>query len=288
MTQQGDDLDDDMPPGNPFAPTSPTAAASGAPGEASSGRVNEGRLLQVLESLTTLVQSQAQSSASADAPQIRGRDLTKVLRPPDPFKPKDRDGELSLWASWSWDLEQYLGCLDKNFAADLQMIRRKPAIPIMMHMLEPDRADRSRLLYGILAGLLHERGKRLLKSVKESNGYEAYRMLIQDLTPSSRSRVLALMQAIHNWPTFDAKTGVMVQLSKFESAVAECENLSNSKLSDDNKLAAVLRCLTGQLRTQATVLITETFHLPRFARLDRALGYVPDSLEHLSSLHLRH
>ena len=81
MTQQGDDLDDDMPPGNPFAPTS-TAAASGAPGEASSGRVNAGRLLQVLESLTTLVQSQAQSSASADAPQIRGRDLTKVLRPP--------------------------------------------------------------------------------------------------------------------------------------------------------------------------------------------------------------
>eukprot|EP00439_Symbiodinium_sp_Y106_P003077 s11912_g1.t1 len=66
------------------------------------------------------------------------------------------------------------------------------------------------------------------------------------------------MQTIHNWPTFDAKTGVMVQLSKFESAVAEYENLSNSTLGDDNKLAAVLRCLTGQLRTQATVLITET------------------------------
>ena len=50
----------------------------------------------------------------------------------------------------------------------------------------------------------------------------------------------------------------MVQLSKFESAVAEYENLSNSTLSDDNKLAVVLRCLTGQLRTQATVLIAET------------------------------
>ena len=49
----------------------------------------------------------------------------------------------------------------------------------------------------------------------------------------------------------------MVQLSKFESAVAEYENLSNSTLSDDNKLAVVLRCLTGQLRTQATVLIAE-------------------------------
>ena len=129
------------------------------------------------------------------APQIRGRDLAKVLRPPDPFKPKDRDGVGPRGPgilSNTWDV------WDKNFAADLQMIRRKPAIPIMMHMLEPERADRSRLLYGILAGLLHERGKRLLKSVKESNGYEAYEMLIQDLTPSSRSRVLALMQTIHN------------------------------------------------------------------------------------------
>ena len=47
--------------------------------------------------------------------------------------------------------------------------------------------------------------------------------------------------------------------SKFESAVSEYERkLSGSHMSDDNKLAAVLRCLSGQLRTQATVLITET------------------------------
>ncbi|CAE7295462.1 unnamed protein product, partial [Symbiodinium microadriaticum] len=51
---------------------------------------------------------------------------------------------------------------------------------------------------------------------------------------------------------------VAVQLAKFESAVSEYENLSGSHMSDDNKLAAVLRCLSGQLRTQATVLITES------------------------------
>ena len=41
--------------------------------------------------------------------------------------------------------------------------------------LTADEADRSRLLYGILAGLLHDKGKRLLKSVQHNNGFEAYR-----------------------------------------------------------------------------------------------------------------
>ncbi|CAE7459637.1 unnamed protein product [Symbiodinium sp. CCMP2592] len=50
----------------------------------------------------------------------------------------------------------------------------------------------------------------------------------------------------------------MTQLTRFESAVNEYEGLTGTSMSDDNRLAAVLRCLSGQLRTQATVLITES------------------------------
>ena len=124
--------------------------------------------------------------------------------------------------------------------------------------LTADEADRSRLLYGILAGLLHDKGKRLLKSVQHNNGFDAYRLLSKDLTPCSRNRILALLQTLHAWPQFDNKSGLMVQLAKFESAVSEYETLSGAPMNDDSKLAAVLRCLSGQLRTQATVLITES------------------------------
>ena len=143
---------------NPF---SPVAAASG----------NEQRLVQVLENLTTLVANQAAPREQG----IRGRDLAKVLKAPEAFRPKDRDAELAQWTSWSWELEQYLLCLDRSFGAELQTIRRKPNTEIVMTDLTADEADRSRLLYGILAGLLHDKGKRLLKSVQHNNGFEAYR-----------------------------------------------------------------------------------------------------------------
>ena len=57
---------------NPF---SPVAAASG----------NEQRLVQVLENLTTLVANQAAPREQG----IRGRDLAKVLKAPEAFRPKD-------------------------------------------------------------------------------------------------------------------------------------------------------------------------------------------------------
>ncbi|CAE7034980.1 unnamed protein product [Symbiodinium sp. CCMP2592] len=234
-----------VPPGNPFSPAS---AASRAP-------PNEERLMQVLENLTTLVSN---NTAAPREQAIRGRDLAKVLKAPEPFRRKDRDAELSLWANWSWELEQYLSCLDRAFGVELQTIRRRPANPIALASLTEAEADRSRLLYGVLAGLLHDKGKRVLKSLTDANGFEAYRILSQDLMPSSRNRILALLQAIHSWPAFDNRTGLMTQLTRFESAVNEYEGLTGTSMSDDNRLAAVLRCLSGQLRTQATVLITES------------------------------
>ncbi|CAE7214928.1 unnamed protein product [Symbiodinium sp. CCMP2592] len=234
-----------VPPGNPFSPAS---AASRAP-------PNEERLMQVLENLTILVSN---NTAAPREQAIRGRDLAKVLKAPEPFRPKDRDAELSLWANWSWELEQYLSCLDRAFGVELQTIRRRPANPIAHASWTEAEADRSRLLYGVLAGLLHDKGKRVLKSLTDANGFEAYRLLSQDLMPSSRNRILALLQAIHSWPAFDNRTGLMTQLTRFESAVNEYEGLTGTSMSDDNRLAAVLRCLSGQLRTQATVLITES------------------------------
>ena len=81
--------------------------------------------------------------------------------------------------------------------------------------------ERSQLMFGILSGLLHERGKRLLRSISDRNGYEAYRSLLVDLLPGSRSRLLALLQMINQWPSFDAKQGFAQQMMKLESAFNE-------------------------------------------------------------------
>ena len=203
---------------NPFSPTAATAATA-----------NEQRLMQVLESVTLLLQNQAATSAAATAstsvtPMLTGKDLSKVIKQPEGFHPKDRDSELSMWPSWSWQFEQWLGCVHKDYVADIARIRANLARPIVQTTLTPDEAERSRLLFGILAGLLHEKGCRMLRTIPLSCGFEAYRRLVQDLTPSSRSRLLALIQMVHAWPAFNMKIGLVQQLSKFESAVQEYES----------------------------------------------------------------
>ncbi|CAE7839842.1 unnamed protein product [Symbiodinium sp. CCMP2592] len=235
--------------GNPF---SPLAGASSS---------NEGRLMQVLEMMAGVLRDQQSSSAAraaASKDPIRAKDIAKVVKGPEPFTPTTRDAELAQWGNWSWELEQWLSCIDEGFTANIKELRGRTKDAVVMSRLSPEDAGRSRLLYTILASLLNDKNKRMLRSIPDQNGFEGYRRLIQELTPSSRGRILALVQALHSWPPFDNKLSLMPQLAKFEAAVQEYEQLSGSEFSNDQQLAAVLRCLTGQLKTQATVLIGDT------------------------------
>ena len=119
------------------------------------------------------------------------------------------------------------------------------------------RMVRSRLLYGMLNGLLHKRGRRLLRSVQNQNGYEAWRLLSKDLMPKTRNRVLALLRTINSWPSFDAKQGLAQQLLRLETAFEEYERLEPGGLPENNKMATLLSCLGGQLRQHANVVISD-------------------------------
>ena len=235
------------------------AAATNPFSPAHGGANNEQRLVQVLESVTMLLQNQAATSAAAlsNRTAVTGKDLSKIIKQPEPFSPKDRDAELSMWPAWSWQFEQWLGCVNRDFVQDIARIRANLSVPIVQTALTAAEQERSQLLLGILAGLMHDKGCRMLRTIPASCGFEGYRRLMQDLTPSSRSRLLALIQMIHSWPAFNMKLGLMQQLAKFESAVQEYESLSNSQMSEDAKLASVLKCLSGQLKMQAMVHVTE-------------------------------
>ena len=200
-----DDLDSDLdaPVGgaggaNPFSPT----GAGGAAGS------NEGRLMQVLEMMAGVMRDQ-QTAAAARANSkepIRAKDIAKVVKGPEPFTPTTRDAELAQWGNWSWELEQWLACIDEGFTANIKELRSRIGDSVDMASLGKEDADRSRLLYTILASLLNEKNKRMLRSVPLQNGFEGYRRLIQELTPSSRGRILALVQALHSWPPFDSSS----------------------------------------------------------------------------------
>ena len=152
--QVPDDDDDDLniPFQQPAQPSQgPQASGSNPFSPANGAQSNEGRLVQVLESMTLLLQNQA-ASAAANRPAVSGKDLSKIIKQPEPFSPKDRDSELSLWPAWSWQFEQWLGCVNRDFVQDLSRIRANLGTPIVQTTLTPSEQERSQLLFGILAG----------------------------------------------------------------------------------------------------------------------------------------
>ena len=231
----------------------------------------EQRLLATLDALernqqmlTQLLAQQAQSASSSgadpDSPKsLAARDLSKILKPPAAFSAKTRDDELIKWPSWSWEFEQFLSTLDEAYQHDFVRLREHSKTPVTMNTLTDAEQHRSRIMYGLLASLLNGRLKRVLKTVSHSNGYESYRQISVDLKPSSRTRALALISMIHSWPPFDNKAGLQSQMLRLEQAIGEYDTIASAPMSDDQKLASLLRCLTGQLRQHINIIMEDSW-----------------------------
>ena len=99
----------------------------------------------------------------------------------------------------------------------------------------------------------------MLKTIPNANGFEAYRQISADLKPSSRTRALALISMIHSWPVFGNKAGLLSQLLRLEQAIGEYDSIASVPMSDDQKVASLLRCLTGQLRQHVNVLMEDSW-----------------------------
>ncbi|CAE7622817.1 GIP [Symbiodinium sp. CCMP2592] len=244
------------PPTNPFQPTSPTNAGSEIAMTAADLRVLMQRMSEATQAASAAAQAAAFASTAQGARPMGVGDLTKVLPKPDPFRPTTRDEEFAQWPQWSWTFEQYLSCLEPEFSSELREYGRQQTA-VILSSLDDGAKRRSRLLYGMLNGLLYERGRRLLRSVQEQNGFEAWRLLSKDLMPKTRNRVLALLRTINSWPSFAAQQGLAQQLLRLESAFEEYERLEPGGLPENNKMATLLSCLTGQLRQHANVVISD-------------------------------
>lgn len=116
--------------------------------------------------------------------------------------------------------------------------------------------ERSNKLYGLLAGLLKGRALQTLRAVGNSNGYEAWRQLLLTLRPTNKNRGLALLSAVMGWPSFQMGQAIQPQLLKLEDAFEEARRASVT-LQDEIKVAVVLRCISGQLRTHVSLQLNE-------------------------------
>ena len=255
---------------NPFDPGSPSAQAQQQQQPAATMSTGEQRLLEVLagvqQTQTLLAQLAQQQAVAAAQPAVAApsassglaaKDLSKVLKHPQEFGCKTRDEELIRWATWSWEFEQYLGTLDRAYIVDFKRLADHPKQEVVFGTLSDEEKERSRIMYGLLASLVNDRLRRVLKTIADQNGYEGYRQISLDLKPSSRTRALALMTAISQWPIFDGRQGLLAQVVKLEQAMAEYDSIASQALSDDQRVASLLRCLSGPLMKHVQLVMED-------------------------------
>jgi hypothetical protein len=114
-------------------------------------------------------------------------------------------------------------------------------------VLEKKTRTRSTKLYGLLASLVHGKTLNTIKSIGNSDRYEALRQMILSLRPNNNNRGLTLLTAATSWPAFSMGFPLQPEIVKLEEAFEESRK-AGTEMQDAVKAAILMRCVTGQLR----------------------------------------
>ncbi|CAE7352802.1 unnamed protein product, partial [Symbiodinium sp. CCMP2456] len=120
----------------------------------------------------------------------------------------------------------------------------------------PDAQNQAKKLYALLTTLLRERPLQLLRSAEQGNGFEGWRILTATLAPASKSRSLALLGAITQFPAM-SNANVLEQLLRLEELFRKYQQAAGSEVPKELKSALLLRSLPQSVKTHVSMTCSE-------------------------------
>ena len=130
----------------------------------------------------------------------------------------------------------------------------------LMSSYSVDEQGLSNKLYAILTSYL--KGSKCLNLVrsemKHKDGFRLWKQLHQEFLPSTRSRSLALAQALAGYPSFPKEKSVLECILNYEELVAQFEELSGSDYPDELKSATLIRCAEASVRQHLQLTIKDS------------------------------
>ncbi|CAE7806981.1 unnamed protein product [Symbiodinium sp. CCMP2592] len=194
-------------------------------------------LLHQLGNTTALLgQVIGQRSASdSSVSGLTGKDMSRIMPRPEPFRAATREQEHSAWPSWLWSLEQYLNVLDPKFGEEIDQLKSNLHRQVNISPAATDIVSRSRQLFALLSVLVKGRGFLVIKSVSGNCGYEALRQLISLYAPQSKSRSLGILTALTQVSAFKSGEAMFPQILELERVFTEYESASQQLLQEELK-----------------------------------------------------
>ena len=186
----------------------------------------------------------------------------KILKPPEAFNPATIEEEVSQWSDWAFTFKNFLAFMDQAFLTDLKSAEdQKDEISNDISNAffgdDRERMNRGMKLYSVLSSYLRNRPLKVLRSVGGMNGFEVWRKLTAELEPSSRSRSLAMAQALVGFPAMSKGASLMDYVLTFEKLISEYEKISGTKYDDNLKIGTLLKGIPQNLKQHVMVDITD-------------------------------
>ena len=197
------------------------------------------------------------STSSASTAGTLGRNLetaSKILKNPDVFDGTDPN----MWHSWRHGFMNWLTYADSRFADMLNSVEKLKSGEILDRTgwTSAD-ADANTKLYSILTSYLKGNPLQLSRVIAErKDGVQLWQLLRDQYAPATRTRQLALPQAISSFPCFDASKPMSSAITQLEQLVNEFELLSGKKYDNDILLGVLLRCSPEPIRNHLTLTVT--------------------------------
>ena len=126
--------------------------------------------------------------------------------------PQELDEEVSSWQDWAFIFKNYIGFMDPNYLSEFGWAENHDG-PIREdeYVSGSDNGRRAVKLYSVLSSYLKNRPLKILRSVVNNDGCEVWRRLTVELQPTSRSRSLAMAQALVIFPAMSKGTSLYVE-----------------------------------------------------------------------------
>ena len=114
-------------------------------------------------------------------------------------------------------------------------------------------------LFSILTSYTRGKCLNMVQAEKSTqDGFKLWKMLRQEFLPSTRSRSLAVAQALASYPAFPKDKSVLECIVQYERLVQEFETLSSTTYPQELKIATLITCAESKLRERLTLTITES------------------------------
>lgn len=221
--------------------------------EATQAAVQVAQAAQASASASAVQASAGSTGAAAAGSKVAGVDWSKLLNRPCNFDNKSAEEDIKSFRDWHWQLCQYLIAVDEGFASELTQINDDPSKALSMESSSAETRQRSTKLYSLLASLVRN-ALSIVRATESLDGYEALRQLILNFKPNTQTRGLALLSALTSYPAFVMSKPLLSQLIRLEEMFEETRK-SGTVVQDELKVAIVLKCVSGPLKTQLNLML---------------------------------